>query len=358
MRRYFIVIILLWCTSLSAEFKISPTSIQIDNLKYRLKGDVKKQTIIKKDESIKKDGKSLKGLKEVRLFDKDNQLKELGIYYMDGSLYQKHKYLYDENKRTITREYYKFDNALEFKHIWVYDKNGNMIFNVIYRPESGFHTNIRYYYDKKNHWLEKEIFQASSQNQKTYYRYNKDGKLIKIIQKTLDDSLMGVILYKYDKNGYKIEEKSKDKYNRIIWQNNYSYDDQNNMIVLKKYDENIPHKKEKYTAVYKNKKKIERRSFIKDQLEEIMRYEYDEKGHVIQAQHYDKAEILKYWTKNKYDDNGNRIEFRSYNSEGTLTQKQEYQYDKMGNILKSKSYSLTDARNQYYNIDYEYKYWE
>ena len=80
----------------------------------------------------------------------------------------------------------------------------------------------------------------------------------------------------------------------------------------------------------------------KGSLREKATSKYDEKGNMIEDNHYNADGSLMYKNTYKYDEKGNMIENNTYNADGSLSSKYTYNYefDAMGNWIKKTSITI------------------
>lgn len=178
----------------------------------------------------------------------------------------------------------------------------------------------------------------------------------KIAHKVFDDmgQLQSKILYRYDANGYVVEEKMfvdeklhtkrKNYYNKTskiakeIW---YSYGDNGIDTTMYVYAYNNHGDRTQLTA----------KADGSISFQTIFKYTYDKQGHMVTKKEYTAAFGLKYlW---KFDNRGNVVVEKNFNADGSLNYKAVYTYDKAGNKIEEKvfeaGHELINRRTYTYN---------
>jgi hypothetical protein len=141
--------------------------------------------------------------------------------------------------------------------------------------------------------------------------FNKKGFKIEEASYNADGSLDYIIKYKYDTN-YNLIEKNRNAPNdERIEKEQYLYDKNNNLVELKKYE----NEKLYYKIIY----------------------EYDDRNNKIEEQHHNSGK-LKIKTVFKYDDNNDKVEQLRYNSKKELEFKTFYTYNNQHQIIILKSF--------------------
>ena len=124
------------------------------------------------------------------------------------------------------------------------------------------------------------------------------------------------ILYKYDKNGNKIEETTIFLLDGKEYKMRFQYDKFNRLESKMSMDKN-------------------------DSINYKFEYQYNEKGNLINEITYtyifDSVRISKY--EYQYDDQNNLIETINYEDNDIISRKESCKYDEFGNLIESNSYS-------------------
>lgn len=234
-----------------------------------------------------------------------------------------------ENGNLISEKYYE-NNTLLFGTDLMYDNKGRLI------ESSKFSNN-------KN--LKRK---AGKPNFIETYQYNNLGQLRAYTMDNISGEVFHKWVYKYDKNGNKIEEGSCENYKGI---NNptfcnykalhgYEYNDKNQLT--KKFDIGkwSPHNTETY-------------------------YQYDEHGNEIEAKGYyiTNVTVLGYHFVYQYDEYGNRIrEEEKYGNNSQINfDKYKYlimQYDTNRNLVQKEYYASDDKQIKVIHFIYTYDIFE
>lgn len=164
-----------------------------------------------------------------------------------------------------------------------------------------------YTYDAEKRLIE-EVYQEGTQEEKTIYKYDSNGRRHSHSIYGKDGNLLGRGVYKYNEMGKLIEEieKKYNSYNNIGWedyQKLYKYDSKGNMI--------------EYYSCEAGR-------------EEKTTYNYDSNGKLIKES---QDSWVKYYYVYKYDANGRFHQRIRYNNNGSIVTVYVYQYDSIGNIV-------------------------
>ena len=144
---------------------------------------------------------------------------------------------YDASGNKIKRTSYKSDGSVIFCSQYEYDEKGNMTKHDYIGPDSSTvsYTYV-YEFDTNGNVKKEERYDATEEYHMstTWYEYSADGFLEKktVFKLMPDGTDGGQERTKYDKNGNKTQYTSEDGNDRIIIDDHYSYeyDDNNNMI--------------------------------------------------------------------------------------------------------------------------------
>ncbi|MGM0438566.1 MAG: hypothetical protein ACQEQD_09895 [Bacillota bacterium] len=213
-----------------------------------------------------------------------NQIEERDIRKEDGKVVSKFRIIskYDQQQRKINEKAYRNGELLREK-AWDYDQYGNKILDkeIGEEPLSG-----KKYCD----WHE--------------YKYDKEGNLLKTVEKNRDGVIVDGEIKKYNKQGNNVKK-----------------------ILLGKKGK----KTRKYIKSY-NKDDKKRKLIIKD-----------DSGKLVSI------------TKFLYDNQGNQIGYITKNRSGKITDESEYEYNKEGEMVKETWIDIKDGKEVIDQIR-EYKY--
>ena len=130
----------------------------------------------------------------------------------------------------------------------------------------------------------------------------------------------------------------------------YSYDSENNLIEENKYNSNnniIEKCNYQFTNGIKINGSLEKYNSDESQISMLSKfiYKYDNKGNLIENNHYNSNSILSF--KEKYDDKGNITEYIWYKEDGTYDSKDTFKFDDKGNQIGVISFdsNYTDTYN-------------
>jgi len=213
----------------------------------------------------------------------------------------------DLNKKTYT-EYTYYPNYS--KSVMVFDNNNNITDISIYYQDNSLTSRVITNYESKNEQKNKIYYFGNSMTFKVENKYSSE----KIVRQDYVDSLGKIISYGkifYDNSGNLIEE---DKYNMndsldIVYQ--YSYDNSGNCI-----EEIVNYPSADYTS--KSMFKYDNR---RNKVESVMygiggkmtlknRYKYSESGLLIEETSYSLDDKLTAKNEYRYDENGNKTEWK------------------------------------------------
>lgn len=167
----------------------------------------------------------------VRTLNEQNKVKEISYYginlvpsrkneyyYEEDSFYVK-TYFFTELEIALLDKIYLYNNKALLTEYQEYDKDGQLVGTTYCK------------YNKKDRMIE-EYGNSKTEGQFIYkYSYNKQGDIVEtnISRDSIPYKVKNIWIYKYDKNGRKLEEISKmeDGYN---FTSKYSYDKKGNLI--------------------------------------------------------------------------------------------------------------------------------
>ncbi|MFW6026920.1 MAG: hypothetical protein ACOCRX_11335 [Candidatus Woesearchaeota archaeon] len=227
------------------------------------------------------------GFQQVERFKYDqqgNQIEERDIRKEEGKVVSKFRIIskYDQQQRKINEKAYRNGELLREK-TWDYDQYGNKI-------------------------VDKEIGEESLSGKKYCewheYKYDKEGNLLKKVEKNRDGVIVDGEIKKYNKQGNNVKK-----------------------ILLGKKGE----KTRKYIKSY-NKDDKKRKLIIKD-----------DSGKLVSI------------TQFLYDNQGNQIGYITKNRSGKITDKSEYEYNRDGQMIKETWINIENGKEVIDQIR-EYKY--
>ncbi|WP_055436322.1 hypothetical protein [Lacinutrix algicola] len=220
-------------------------------------------------------------------YDENKNLIELKEVYWDDEFWLT-KFHYNKKNRPIVMSYYYSDEPNEFSHwYFVLDKNGNII--------------------------ETRIIDEDGEDYSLINELNTQGKTIrkyrKYIQLKFKEKERNLFEYDYDKNGNKIlqlnyNESSNKVYSKTVWK----YDNQNNLIEMKRFgimNDTTDYKTDKYSYNDKGCKIYEEETATKDSIFNSVKTFYNQDDYIIKTivLENNKAKILDF--KYKFDRKGN-----------------------------------------------------
>lgn len=263
------------------------------------------------------------GTKSIILFDKMGNKTEFTEFLKDGSDTRKYTYKYNDNDKIIEENYF-----------------GNY---------NGTPTKIEYLYDENNYMIKKTEYDARMKiSQITSRVFGKTNNLEKEIKINWRGDTVGIIKYEYDEMKRRI--KATHFINTAIFENlyEYKYDIRNNMIECDVFD-NVG-LVWKYVYEY-DERGNEIMSYIKTNGSNnysIVRFEYDEYNNIISTKHYDDKTDKNKLTfsdncKYEYDESGNKITKYVISDENIVTKERSYEYDVKGNKIKETGYHESGA---------------
>lgn len=193
-----------------------------------------------------------------------------------------------------------------------------------------FIVEFEYQYDSAGNRIKHIIYDEKGNKDVWYeYEYDKAGRQTKVVMYSaqVKDNYT-ISIFKYDSRGNKIYESSGNKDGTFIYIT-YEYDDQNNLILVKKnYQGKVSEKK--YSGAKSS-------------------FEYDVKGNVIHKVDPDGYTEEFY----EYDKNGNKTQYK-ITKQGVI--QKLYKYDKYGNELSEMHFNEDGNKELEYKYVYEYIY--
>lgn len=258
---------------------------------------------------------------------------------MDGLIFDKEEYKYDEYGRLIEEVRYDYENdelRPYIKKTHEYDETGNLLSYVLYfwnniSKEWGVEDKYDYEYDENNNLIRNIYTYIINDNMHKFkyeYTYNEKNLLVNETTFRYKDSTYtysSKVEYNYNDND-NLNEEITSTYKNDTWEYTYKY--------TFEYDENDNLLFEKHFNFYED-------TYI---LQNIDAYKYDDQNNQIEYKYgsFDNDSInYKSKITYNYDDNHNMIEQISYyNSDGIFfpMSKDEYQYenDRMTNWISSR----------------------
>ncbi|MBP7497072.1 MAG: hypothetical protein KA792_05350 [Bacteroidales bacterium] len=202
---------------------------------------------------------------------------------------------------------------------------GRMLYEMHYKfDKMGNETKI------KNSNLDKDKHKGKVL---TGYEYNKDGKIVRIINYSACRK-DNIIKFIYDEKGRKIiKENFNGKDKKLLSKTNYKYDDKNNLTELIS-DDSLFYRTRLFQYDVKGNKTQESQYDKKDNLLFVEQCKYDDKGNKIEESFFEKGDKLTFRDEYKYDNKGNLTEKYRYSSGNKLIFKTVYKYDEYGNELE------------------------
>lgn len=186
-----------------------------------------------------------------------------------------------------------------------YDEKGSETLEIKYNAKGRIEEKYKNTYDKNGYLIEEITYLDGKEiaEHKTYVRDEK-GAITKAFKHYQDDS-KDTLEYKYNKDGLILEIKTIDSYGEVEAIEISEYDGKN--LILNE----------------------------KSEYEEVMEkdtWQYDEKGNVINNEHWtEEGGTVKF--TNAYDDDNNLIESLIYNKKGDLVSKSLYTYNNQNKIV-------------------------
>lgn len=201
------------------------------------------------------------------------------------------------------------DNIESSSSVYKYDEQGNLLMTVYYDKD-----------EKMTGW-------------DTDYTYDDNGNELVHVQYDADGNAYGFVSREYDENQKVKRYTTYSISGEIITDTTYeyTYDANNNMILMACFDENGKH---------------------------VQDNEYDEHGKVTKQTYYlENNSTAVYEYDNEYDANGNNIATSIYvrfnpNEDRQLDSRNEMTYDSHNNMIKLVHYNKTGKTDFYYEIEY------
>ncbi|MBS9782012.1 MAG: hypothetical protein KGV56_05895 [Gammaproteobacteria bacterium] len=223
---------------------------------------------------------------------------------------------------------------------------------------------IKTYFSDDGNITKKIHYYPKWDNTETIYKYNSNNQIVSSETYEIDDPYKFMSMdrwhYQYDNKGNNIGKihyygpqtiaytsTFDDKGNEImtIVENNddllrsnfkrkftYKYDNANNQIEEKKYNDSDEAWVSKNIDIYNSLNKK------------------------VESKFFDKTNKMKYRFTYSYDNKGNMIQFNYYEADGKLYEKTVYKYDRKGNIIKSTRYKNGNVPIEI--IEWKYEYYE
>jgi len=171
--------------------------------------------------------------------------------------------------------------------------------------------------------------------EKIQYKYDKEGYLVDESTYTLEGKLKVKTTYKYNSNGDRIEKNDYQSNGSLQWNVKYKYDATGNMIEESKYDSDgwKLYTKKNYIFLKYNSmgKVVEETKYDSDRLlKSKITFKYDNFGNLLETS---KFGLMKSKLTSRYDVSGNITEEIKYDSEGTLTSQSVSKFDSIGNHI-------------------------
>lgn len=142
------------------------------------------------------------------IYDSDGRKIEEGIFddYSDGGLLYKIVYTYNNNGILIEGNYYSTNDEFLRKQTYTYDKIGNLIEKTSINFDGSFAEKLTFIYNELGNNIEENIYNNSNQRTKLTYQYDSIGNKIEKKYFNINGGLMSLTKYKYNENGFMVEE--------------------------------------------------------------------------------------------------------------------------------------------------------
>ena len=297
-----------------------------------------------------------------------NQIEERDIRRQEGKVVSEFRIInkYDQEQRKINEKAYRNGELLREK-TWGYDQYGNKILDkeIGEEPLSGkkYCEWHEYKYDKEGNLLKKvdknrdgvildgEIHKYDEQGKEmqttylrkngkkgnTYYNiYAEDNKLIKSVKKNSSEKRIGVTKFIYDNQGNRIKI-IRRKNGKIIEKSKYKYDNNGNVLKSTWLD-------------IKNGKEV---------VDQIREYKYDQYGNVVFELHKNGQGVILLKANRKYyaEDKLKKNKTITRRQDGKLKLKYEKKYDQRSNLLRYiRIGGGSDGSELMIDEEYKYKY--
>ena len=221
-----------------------------------------------------------------------NKIEERVLNYSNGNLQCKSKsiYKYDSQNNKIEDCRYILDNR-DVKFTFKFDEKGNKIEVCFYNSNDELKSTDTYKYDDNGYLIEQNNF-INNQLMKFLYKYDDKGNRIELKGYNSDGSLDYKSTSKYDDKGNKIEVCSYNGYVKLTGKNTYKYDDKDFLI------EQVTENNFKTKHIYKYDDKgnmIEDYNIFLDMnggIKNIFKYDYDEMGNWVKKIEFKKRDLL------------------------------------------------------------------
>ena len=221
------------------------------------------------------------------------------------------------------------------KYSWFYNedilfnKSGNKTHNRSFDNNLQFTSLFTYGYNENGDISERKYYNKSlTYNSKDVYEYDNNGFLVTELNYELNDGeweLDSKKKYQPNSEGINLEKKS--------------YDSNGDLSTVYKYD--------------KNGYKIEMTSFEDNKVEFKHKYTNDKEGNVLEHIKYDnKGDITRKYNY-KYELN-NKVEFISYDKDGEVKRKRTFEYDDFNNAIKQVEFNKGSENEKTTTYTYEY----
>jgi hypothetical protein len=295
-----------------------------------------------------------------------NQIKEINIRSRGGEVVSRFRIIteYDQQNRKIAKKSYR-DGELIKNQAWGYDQYGNKILekDIGERALSGqeYCEWHEWKYDKEGNLLKKveknrdgviidgKIHKYDEQGKErwttylgekgkkgnTYYNiYDEDNKLIKSIKKNSSEKKVGITKFIYDNQGNRTKIIRK-KSGKMIGKDKYKYDNNGNML------------KSTWLDIENGKEKID----------QIREYKYDQYGNIVFELHKSGEGVIllrenrEYYGKDKLKWNKTIARWE----DGDLKIKYEEKYNKKGDMIKELVFRQDGSIRINRELEYTYK---
>lgn len=165
------------------------------------------------------------------VYDANGNLTEI-VYYIRDILFQRRKFVYSGNNRTIN--VYNNEEKFDFKIEQKFDAKGNIIEDIEYQPDGTEKMRYAYKYNASGDKIEEYMYEFGNLSYKKTYEYN-GKKLVRITQYTPEGNQFDACKYEYNAQGLLAVEYFRKKSSQDFSTKTYTYNNMGICMEMESY---------------------------------------------------------------------------------------------------------------------------
>ncbi len=177
------------------------------------------------------------------VFNRAGNKVEENFYRIDGNMWSKSVFSYDQNRKKIEEIVYRADRALWYTKITRFDNAGHIVEEEMFKPDNSLGAKMAFVYDESGNKIEERRYTGDGKlSVRSIFRYDKNRNKVEEIMYNSEGGQIVRWVSKYDAKGRQIEEDYYNAKNLLEAKENYhfEYDSKGNWIEQIISEQNIP----------------------------------------------------------------------------------------------------------------------